>query len=71
MESGDLVLVGILGIGFVSRTAGEMQIERIGPLADQHAFAGQADARRGRVSRSARNTPFQSAPPDMALTSCT
>ena len=49
LESGDLVLVRILGIAFVSGTVGEMQVQRIGPLADEQALARQSDARRGRV----------------------
>ncbi len=44
LEGGDLVLIGILGIGFVSGTVGEMQVQSIGPLADELAFARQADA---------------------------
>ena len=49
LEGGDLVLVGILGIRFVSRPTGEMQVQSICPLADQQTLARQADSRRRRI----------------------
>jgi len=39
LESGDLVLVWILGIGFVRGTIGKMQIQPVGSLADQQSLA--------------------------------
>src|ERR1700675_3894114 len=49
LEGGDLILVRIFGIGFVSGTVDEMQIQRISTLAGQHACVGQADPRGGGV----------------------
>ena len=45
VESGNLILIGVLGIGFVRRAVGQMQVERVGPLADQQALARQRDSR--------------------------
>ena len=56
LKSGDLVLVRILGIGFVRGTVGEVQVQSVGPLADQQTFARQADAGRGRVASNRRGT---------------
>ncbi len=49
LKSRNLILVRVLWVSFVSRTVGEMKIERIRTLADEHAFARQADAWRRRV----------------------
>ena len=59
LESGDLVLVRILGIGsFVRGTVDEMQVQSVGPLADEHAFARQADAGRGGVRQIGEEDAF-------------
>ena len=58
LKGGDLVLVRIPGIAFVSGTVGEVQVQSLGPLADEQAFARQADAWCGGVRQIGKKHAF-------------
>ena len=45
LESGNLILVWNLGIGFVGRSVDEVQIQRVTLLTRQHPLVREADAR--------------------------
>ena len=70
LESGDLVLVWILGIGFVEPFV-RCKSSLSGPWLTSNPSRAKLILGAAGSVKSARNTPFHKAPPDIALTSCT
>ena len=51
LESGDLIVVGVLGIGFVLGAVDQVQMQAVGAFADDNAFFRQSDLGIGGVVR--------------------